>query len=170
MSLAGSFLIARPVLKDPNFAQSVVLLLAHSEDGAFGLVVNRPLPADELPFPLFDGGPCASPGVVILHGHADWVAPPDYPGEGPAKPEVAPGVFVGDESCLNRAAHPVAGQEPRCRVFRGFSGWGGGQLEQELASGAWAVTPATGQLLFDTPVEDLWVGLVPPAIPQPSVN
>jgi putative transcriptional regulator len=170
MSHAGSFLIARPTLKDPNFAQTVVLLLAHSSEGAFGVVLNRPIEAEDLPFPLFDGGPCPSPGVVILHGQADWVEAPDDAEEAPAKPEVAPGIFVGDETCLSRAAHPIPGQEPRCRVFRGFAGWGSGQLEQELASGAWALTAATGQLLFDTPIEDLWVGLVPPAFPQPSLN
>jgi putative transcriptional regulator len=170
MSHAGSFLIARPILKDPNFAQTVVLLLAHSTEGAFGVVVNRPLQAEELPFPLFDGGPCPSPGVVILHGHPDWVEATDDAEAPSPKPEVAPGIFVGDEACLNRAAHPGPSQELRCRVFRGFAGWGSGQLEQEIASGAWALAPATGQQLFDTPVDDLWVGLLPPAIPQPSVN
>jgi putative transcriptional regulator len=169
MSLAGSFLVARPVLKDPNFAQSVVLLLVHNEDGAFGVVVNRPIEAEDLPFPLFDGGPCASEGVVILHGHADWVEPHNDPEDGP-KREVASGIFVGDEACLKRAAQAEAGEEPRCRVFRGFAGWGGGQLEDEMACGAWAVVPANGQVLFDTPVDDLWVRLLPPAIPQPSLN
>ena len=56
------------------------------------------------------------------------------------------------------------------RVFRGYAGWGGGQLERELAVGDWAIVPASGELLFDTPAADLWKHLVPPMIPQPSVN
>ena len=65
MSLAGSFLVARQVLRDPNFERTVVLLLAHSDEGAFGLVVNRPATAKGLPWPLFVGGPCPSPGFSL---------------------------------------------------------------------------------------------------------
>jgi putative transcriptional regulator len=170
MSLAGSFLVARPVLRDPNFARTVVLLLAHNDDGAFGVVVNRPVPAEGLPFPLFDGGPCPSPGVVLLHGHADWAEAGEAATEAGVNREVAPGIFVGDETCLSRAGDLPPGQRPRCLVFRGYAGWGSGQLEQEMAAGAWAVTPADGELLFDTPADDLWDRLAPPRIPQPSVN
>jgi putative transcriptional regulator len=170
MSLAGSFLIARPILKDPTFAQTVVLLLAHNADGAFGLVVNRPLKSKGLPLPLFNGGPCQSPGLVVLHGHADWVDPDAESAGGAVKQEVAPGVFVGDDSCLGRIGEPAAGQEVRCRAFQGFAGWGAGQLEHELTRGVWAVKPATGELLFGTPIDDLWDRLVPPSIPEPSLN
>ncbi len=170
MALAGSFLVARPVLKDPNFAQTVVLLLAHNADGAFGVVVNRPLAGKDLPLPLFEGGPCPSPGVVILHGHREWAEAAGGPAESGANQEVAPGVFVGDASCLERAGKAKLGQPLRCRIFRGFAGWGAGQLEGELASGAWAVVPASGGQLFDTAVEEMWDHLVPPAIPQPSLN
>jgi putative transcriptional regulator len=167
MSLAGSFLVARTILRDPTFNRTVVLLLAHNDDGALGLVVNRPLKADGLPFPLFDGGPCPSPGLFMLHGHVDWSSPPP---EEAVKPELAPGIFIGDASSLNQATEPQPGQVLRFRVFRGYAGWGGGQLENELASGAWTVLPATGELLFDTPVEELWDHLAPPTIPQPSLN
>src|SRR5918912_4546216 len=104
MSLAGSFLVARPSLRDPNFERTVVLLLAHSADGAFGLVVNRPAAAKGLPWPLFAGGPCPSPGLLMLHGHAEWAEAP--PGEEEAGPEVAPGIFVGNAACLERASKP----------------------------------------------------------------
>ena len=70
--IAGSFLVARSTLRDPNFSQAVVLIMAHNEEGAYGLVVNRPMPAKKLPFPVFRGGPCPSPGLILLHGHADW--------------------------------------------------------------------------------------------------
>jgi putative transcriptional regulator len=165
-SLAGSFLVARAVLRDSSFRQTVVLLLDHGDDGAFGLVVNRPAAVEGLPFAVFTGGPCESNGLLMLHGHAEWVKLSlGLPGG-----EVAPGVFQGDASCLGRLNDPPAGQVLRYRMFTGYSGWGAGQLEGELAAGDWAVVPATAQLLFDTPVEELWDRLVPPAIPQPSLN
>jgi putative transcriptional regulator len=167
MSLAGSFLIARPMLQDPNFRRTVVLLLAHNADGAFGLVVNRPAEAEGLPWPLFTGGPCPSPGLMMLHGHADWARPD---GEGDAAPQVAPGVFVGDAGCLERAGKLPPETEGRFRVFSGYAGWGAGQLEGEMAAGAWALAPASAAVLFETPTDELWERLAPPRIPQPSMN
>lgn len=170
MSLAGSFLIARPTLRDPSFARTVVLLLAHNEDGAFGLVVNRPTQPPGSPFPVFAGGPCPSPGLFMLHGQADWMADPEEESLPGTKREVAPGIWVGDAGCLDRAGQTSADEIPRYRVFNGYAGWGEGQLEHELAGGAWAVVPATSELLFDIPAEELWDHLSPPRIPQPSLN
>jgi putative transcriptional regulator len=170
MSLAGSFLVARHVLQDPNFAQSVVLLLAHSPDGAFGLVVNRPVPepVEGVSFPIYFGGPCPAPGLLLLHGHPDWQEPePDAEEE--AGQEVAPGIFVGDAACLERARAAPDGQL-RVRVFTGYAGWAGGQLEGEIAAGAWVVVPARGAVLFQTPADELWDRLAPPTLPQPSMN
>jgi len=161
-SLAGSFLIARPTLTDPSFARAVVLLLQHSAEGAFGLVVNRPVEQKGLPFPVCAGGPCQTPGLFMLHGHPEWA--------GSSPTEVATGIFVGDNSCLTRATDAPAGEARRCRVFLGYAGWGPGQLEREIAAGAWATVPATSELLFDTPAEELWPQLAPPRIPEPSLN
>ena len=170
MSLAGSFLIARPVLKDPNFAEAVVLVLNHDEDGALGLVVNRPMKAKDLPFPVFRGGPCPAPGFFMLHGHAEWVtSKPALSGEGGQK-EIAPGIFVGDESSAEQANGDAAPEPLKLRIFRGYAGWGPGQLESELASGAWGVVAASGDVIFNTPVDELWDRLSPPRIPQPSLN
>lgn len=160
-SLAGSFLIARPVLRDPNFRQTVVLLLQHGTEGAFGLVVNRPAKVEGLPFPVYGGGPCQSEGLLMLHGHTDWSE--DQKG-------LAPGIYLGDASCLPKVTEPADPDGLRFRMFAGYSGWGPQQLEGELKAGAWAVVPATGELLFDTPVEQLWSLLLPPRIPQPSLN
>lgn len=165
-SLAGKFLVARPVLKDPNFSQSVVLLLQHGSVGAFGLVVNRPAKAEGLPFPVFFGGPCESQGLLLLHGHQEWVESTDDKPQA----EVAPSIFLGDSSCLKRITDPVPGQPLRFRIFVGTSGWGPNQLEGELAAGAWAVVPASGEQLFGTPIDDLWEALLPPQIPEPSLN
>jgi putative transcriptional regulator len=165
-SYAGKFLIARPALQEASFRQSVVLLLQHGGQGAFGLVVNRPVKVDGLPFPVFAGGPCQAQGLLMLHGHADWTEL----SAAQSLREVAPGVFLGDASCLSQISD--AGTEPatRYRMFSGYAGWGPGQLESELAAGAWAIVPATGQLLFDVPADELWYRLGPPTIPEPSLN
>src|SRR5260370_38133638 len=101
-SLAGRFLVARPVLRDPNFLRSVVLLLQHGSVGAFGLVVNRKANVAGLPFPVFVGGAFKTGGVVIFHGHADW----GEAAEGLEKRQVAPGVFIGDGSSPKRVIGP----------------------------------------------------------------
>jgi putative transcriptional regulator len=164
--LAGSFLVARPILKDPSFTQTVVLLMQHGDEGAFGLVVNRPRAIKGLPFPIYTGGPCSSDGLFMLHGHEEWLESEE---EKPER-EIVPGIYLGDASCINRVNEPLPGQELHYRMFTGYAGWGPDQLEREVASGAWAVVPATSQLLFDTPAKELWSNLVPPTIPQPSVN
>jgi putative transcriptional regulator len=174
MSLAGSFLVARPMLQDPNFRSAVVLILAHNGEGAFGLVVNRPAKTDGLPWPLFVGGPCPSPGLMMLHGYPEWAEATDSGSEEgqqiPEGPQVAPGVFIGNAACLEKAGKYLDGKSSRYRVFTGYAGWSGGQLEGELASGAWALASANGDVLFGTPFEELWESVAPPRIPQPSMN
>jgi putative transcriptional regulator len=164
-SLAGKFLVARLALKESSFRQSVVLLLQHGSEGAFGLVVNRPAKVDELPFPVFAGGPCASQGLILVHGHADWSEQADDP-----PGEVAAGIYLGDAACLSQIRDASEGQALRYRLFSGYAGWGPGQLEGELAAGAWSVVSATAQLLFDTPPDEMWYRLLPPTIPEPSMN
>jgi putative transcriptional regulator len=163
--LAGTFLVARPTLRDPFFGRSVVLLLDHGTEGAFGLVLNRPAQAAELPFPVFIGGLCQPQGLLMLHGHSDWVKTPDErPGE------VCPGVFVGDTDTFNRLGEMPDDAQWKFRVFTGYAGWGPQQLEGEMAQGAWIVLPASGERLFGTPAEELWERLSPPPIPEPSLN
>jgi len=165
-SLTGKFLVAKPILQDPNFVQTVVLMLRHNDEGAFGLVVNRPAQAENVPFPVYVGGPCPAAGLILIHGQADWVEPE----EGEEPEEIASGVFLGDAGCLRRIAETEDGKTARYRVFAGYSGWGPDQLESELTAGAWIITPANAELVFDTPVEELWDRLSPPAIPRPSDN
>ena len=97
-SFAGKFLVARHVLSDPHFNRSVVLLLQHGPEGAFGLVVNRPAKIEGLPFPVFAGGPCSSQGLLLLHGYKEWADVEDGIVEG----QIAPGILLGDASCLQR--------------------------------------------------------------------
>lgn len=164
-SLTGSFLVARPVLRDALFGRSVILLLQHGSEGAFGLVLNKPAVSKELPFPIFVGGPCKLQGLLMLHGHEDWVDDPDK-----TEGLICPGVYLGDAACFDRLEDLEDETSWKFRVFSGYSGWGPRQLESELAEGSWLVVPANGELLFDVPVEELWERLAPPTIPEPSLN
>ena len=164
-SLTGSLLVARPTLKDGFFGQAVVLLLQHNEEGAFGLVLNRPARVKEVPLPVSIGGPCKFEGFLLLHGHRDWLEDPEQP-EG----QVIPGVYLGDASVMEKVADPLPGMTFRFRMFAGYSGWGANQLENELGEGAWAVVKAEASHVFDIPPEELWEKVVPPSLPNPSVN
>jgi putative transcriptional regulator len=166
-SLAGKFLVAKPVLQDPNFVRTVVLLLQHGAEGAFGLVINRPAKVEGLPFPVFVGGPCPSQGLIMLHGHPEWVQEED-PDSPPG--EVAPGVFLGNAACVGRVQEADDRDSLRYRMFAGYSGWGPDQLERELAAGAWAVVPASGEMIWNQPADEVWAAVLPPMIPSPSLN
>ncbi len=163
-SLAGNFLVARSSLRDGFFGRSVVLLLQHGSDGAFGLVLNRPTKAKELSFPLFIGGPCQTDGLLMIHGRPDWIADEENKGM-----EVCPGVYLGTTEQFEKIddANDPAG---RFRVFAGYAGWGPDQLESEMQQGAWIVLPAQGEMIFETPAQDLWEQLAPSTLHGPSVN
>ena len=159
-SLAGSFLVSAPKLLAPAFRRSVVLILRHDLRGAWGLVTNRPATENKgLPFVVYGGGPCPAQGLLLLHGHPDWTS----------SKTVAPGIFVGDFGCLKKATDsPDA--DYRFRAFTGCACWDAGQLESEVAGGAWTVVPASGGLLFDTSPADLWDVLRPPKLPVAYSN
>ena len=165
MSLAGQLLIARPALQDGFFGRSVILMLQHGEEGAFGLVLNRPAQAKELPFPIFVGGPCKMEGLLMIHGNREWLADDDD-----AKMEVCPGVFLGTAEQFEKATEASDESSDGFRVFAGYAGWGPTQLEAEMSQGAWIVRPGDGDLIFKTPVQELWETLAPPTLPEPSMN
>src|SRR5438874_4244837 len=98
-ALAGTFLVARPTLRDGFFGRAVVLLLQHGPEGAFGLVLNRQAEAKELPFPVFLGGPCQLEGLLMLHGQDAWAGESDE-----AAGSVMPGVYLGDAASFDRLA------------------------------------------------------------------
>jgi putative transcriptional regulator len=163
--LAGTLLVARPPLRDSFFGRSVILLLQHGPEGAFGLVLNRPAHTEGAPFPVFVGGPCKLEGLLMIHGETDWLQESD---EAPA--QVCPGVFLGDKACFDKVNDNGGEADWKYRIFAGYAGWGPEQLEGELNQGAWIVLPAQGDLIFSTPVEDLWQRLAPQPAPQPSMN
>lgn len=156
-SLAGKFLVASPHLRDPNFAQTVLLMLQHEEQGALGVVLNRPgdktvdevwrmigaEPAgcDEL---VYVGGPVPGP-LIAIHDQSSY-----------AEREVLPKLFMSMQK--DTIDLVVRCDGAKFRLFSGHSGWGGGQLENEMRVGGWFTWPATPTEIFSDP-EELWKGV-----------
>jgi putative transcriptional regulator len=154
-ALKGSLLVATPTLLDPNFRRTVVLLLEHTEEGAVGVVLNRPsetptgeaIPdlADVVPDddPVFIGGP-VSPGSVIALG--DHVEPDGL--------DVVCGTVAAVE--FGTSPEELADQVTRVRAFAGYAGWGSGQLEGEIEEEAWITAAALADDVFTPDPDGLW--------------
>jgi putative transcriptional regulator len=154
-SLRGQLLIAGPALVDPNFRRTVLLVGEHTEEGALGVVLNRPAPVtvgEAAPVlaglagsedPVFLGGPVQTDGVVIIAEFED--------------PERAGLLAFGSIGFLVGDVEPehVEGLR-RARVFAGYAGWGTGQLEAELEEASWVVEPAIPSDVFTADPEGLW--------------
>ena len=164
---AGRLLVANPLLPDPNFDRTVVLLLATNEEGALGLVLNRPSHMDvSEPLPqwehlaaepavLFLGGPVQHQAVICLARNvtaAGLATALEGDGEDEWK-EVAPGVGTLD---LDRDPDEVEGRVRQVRMFAGYAGWGAGQLESEIEAGAWWVVDAEPGDAFTLDPSRLW--------------
>lgn len=140
--------MASPHLLDPNFFRAVVLVLEHDEDGALGVVLDRPStsgPGDELPEwePLL-----AAPAVVFVGG--------------PVQPQIAIGLAEGVDGSpvagvgiIDLSASPGELAGP-VRIYAGYAGWGPGQLEAELVQGSWIVGDARAVDVFTAEPGDLW--------------
>ncbi len=159
-TLAPSFLIAVPQLADPNFRQSVVLLMQQSDDGALGVVINREssLLLQELCRDhqiayggdpgkrVRVGGPVQPEQGLVLFGSEH----PDPEGR-----PVTEGLRVSASTgTLSRLCTLVAG---RFQCYSGYAGWGPGQLEREITDGSWIVTPADPILVLDSPPDEIWI-------------
>ncbi|MFM8283219.1 MAG: YqgE/AlgH family protein [Planctomycetaceae bacterium] len=146
-SLSGKLLVASPRLADPHFDRAVVLVLEHGEQGALGLVLNRPgrrQLADI--WDEDDHGPCPVERTVAVGGPLDGPLMAIHADPDLAEREVVPGVYFAMRSDL-LAALVAAAAEP-LHVFTGYAGWGSGQLEGELEAGAWGVADATAEFVF----------------------
>ena len=158
-SLTGRLLLSNASLFDPNFRRTVVLVGHHDEDGAVGVVLNRPLgvPVDAAVPPLselvesgeelFEGGPVQPDTAVVLAEFTD-----------PSRASVLAFGTVGflpDEMNVTDRDAIV-----RARIFAGYSGWGPGQLEGELEEDAWLVTRATEADVFTAEPDHLWERVV----------
>jgi putative transcriptional regulator len=149
-SLRASLLVAAPTLVDPNFRRTVVLLAEHNDEGAMGLVLNRPTDtpvSDALPDlaslagdgqPVYLGGPVALESVLAVAELED--------------PEDASELLFGSVGFVQQPDVPAR----RGRVFVGYAGWTAGQLEAELEEEAWFVVPAEPDDLFDDEPDELW--------------
>ena len=156
---APTFLIAVPQLLDPNFRQSVVLLLERNEDGAMGVVINHDSPlllkdlcADHsIPYQgdgekrVRKGGPVQPEQGLVLYADTH---------EDPEGREVFDGLHVSaSRGTLGRLCDLAGG---RFQCYSGYAGWGPGQLEGEIESGAWLVVDAEPDDVFDSEPDDLW--------------
>jgi putative transcriptional regulator len=162
-SLAGQLLIAMPSLGDPNFQRTVVLLAAHSfNDGAFGLVVNRPLEVefteilDELgldgsaaELPMVLGGGPVEPG----HGFVLFESDDDPPGDSDlCLPE---GLSLSGS--IETLGDLISGEgQGNYALVLGYAGWFPGQLETEIEENSWLVAPVQTSILFEVPYEERW--------------
>jgi len=158
-TLQGSLLIASPSLLDPNFWRTVVLITEHTDDGAAGLVINRPSPS-----PVSDLVPQLE--VLVDDGEQVWVG-------GPVQPNAV--LVLGEFVDVEEAAVPLFGSlgfpaldDPedvmpittRRRVFAGYAGWEAGQLESELERDDWIVEPALADDAFTEAPDELWADVL----------
>lgn len=160
--LTNQFLIAMPTMADPNFSRTVTYICVHNEDGALGIIINRPLAVElsevfkqmeivcESPDThaqkIFDGGPVHQDRGFILHRPAaNW----------DSTIEVTPEIAISTSRDILEAIG--AGNGPTdCLVALGYAGWGAGQLEYEMGENAWLSGPANLDIIFQTVPAERW--------------
>jgi len=159
--LKHQFLVAMPGLEDENFVHTVSLLCEHNDNGAIGLVINRPtdlklsemmeqmgleheaLDEDDI---VFWGGPVQPERGFVVHRQ---------PGGWESSLEVSDGLFITTSRDILRAIGKGEGPHDFL-VMLGYAGWGAGQLESEILHNAWLNTPVDEQILFKLPARDRW--------------
>ncbi len=158
IDLSGRLLVASPRLADPNFYRTVVLMCAHDDDGALGVVLNRPSESPVAEF-LPDWAPLAAdPGVVFVGGPVSpEVAVGVAEAAGPRPPSEGWTTVSGPLGMIDLAVSPAELGVDRARVFSGYAGWGAGQLEGEIARGDWFVVESAPGDGFAAEPEGLWV-------------
>ncbi len=150
----GTLLLSVPQMLDPNFMHSVIMICEHTADGAYGLVVNRPAKvtvSELLPdhpqlsaatFPVFMGGPVGSDTLQFLHR---------VPKAIPGGHELERGLYIGGEvDALSEYIADDGEALDNVRLFVGYSGWMGGQLDMELRTGSWVPLPPSTEIVFRT--------------------
>jgi putative transcriptional regulator len=160
-SLKNHFLIAMPNLEDPNFSKTVTYICEHNEQGAMGIVLNRPTElrltdilnhmditeggssSDQI---IYLGGPVEEDRGFVIHTHThDWDSTMD----------VTESISVTTSRDILEALSQGDGPD-KSLIALGYAGWGAGQLEQELQSNAWLSGPADPSIIFDLMAKDRW--------------
>ena len=157
--LSNQFLIAMPGMTDPNFHKTVTFVCEHSDDGALGIIINRPMDlrlseifgqlslesGDQQTSlqPVFRGGPVQQERGFVLHKPG---------GEWESTLAVSDGIQVTTSRDILHAMAGGKGPEPAL-VALGYAGWDAGQLEQEMVENSWLSTPADAAIIFETPCE-----------------
>jgi putative transcriptional regulator len=162
MDLTNQFLIAMPALADPNFARTVTYLCAHTDEGAMGIVINRPLNldlADVLDHmeiknanpevnevPVLQGGPVQRERGFVLHAPV---------GKWDSVLKVSDEIGVATSRDILTAVAEGRGPE-QTLVALGYAGWDAGQLEREVLENAWLSGPSNTDIIFEVPYEQRW--------------
>lgn len=161
--LTGHILIAMPGMGDPRFDRAVIFLCSHSDEGAMGLILNKTAPglaiatlleqldiqmAEDLPFePVFFGGPVETGRGFVLHSTEARDDPTT----------LAIDADFAMTATLDILEDMATGEGPaQRRMCLGYSGWGPGQIEQELQQNGWLVCDADAELVFGTDAGDMW--------------
>lgn len=154
---AGILLIADPFLKDPNFMRTVVFLCEHQDEGSFGFVLNRHYDyslnelvsgLDDLKIPVFYGGPVQIDTIHFLHQYPDLI---------PGGYEIIDGIYWGGD--FETAISLIRSKQidpHRIRFFIGYSGWGSGQLKDELKEKSWLTVHANRKIIFHKQTDEIW--------------
>jgi len=167
-SLDGYFLISETELADPNFHRTVVLIVNHNEEGAFGLVLNRPAGAslgdvveelsdcDAGKATIFIGGPVEQHYLFTLHSGLPEESTSKF-SFSPTRGIVFEPVFHSIEDYLqNEWPERPERDRPSFNFYLGYAGWGPGQLEHEIEEDAWIVIPADSQIVFNEDPSEGW--------------
>jgi len=155
----GILLIADPFLKDPNFLRTVVLLCDHKQEGSFGFVLNKQIEQtlDELlnnfegyKVPVYYGGPVQTDTIHFVHQYPDLI-PDAY--------QICNGMYWGGNfESVSALIKNDSLDLNKIKFFIGYSGWGDGQLSNELKEKSWLTVGATKNLVFNTQPEEVWKG------------
>lgn len=153
----GMLLIAEPFLPDPNFFRTVVLLVEHNMEGTFGIVLNRPAPVSvkevtdflgDVDYPLFIGGPVQRDMLHALHA---------LPMLESQSHKVMPGLYwTADMRSIRTILASRDIPTSMLRFYAGYAGWAVGQLDAEMRSNSWILTPAQLEYVFSSEPEKLW--------------
>ena len=153
----GILLIADPFLKDPNFLRTVVLLCDYKAEGSFGFVLNKKMEQtlDELllnfegfTLPVFYGGPVQTDTIHFVHQYPDMI---------PDATEISNGIYWGGNfETVSALIKNKSLDQNKIKFFIGYSGWGDGQLSEEIKEKSWLTVDATKNLVFNTKDTEVW--------------